>query len=68
MCSTLQRTVDHLRSEKLSLEQKLQDVETELKEINDSSRQIQSHTIDENHLFQHQILMKKNLQKVRLLI
>ncbi|CAF0802679.1 unnamed protein product [Adineta steineri] len=41
-CSTMQRTMEQLRGEKLSLERKLQDTEAELKTIDSSQRQVQS--------------------------
>ncbi|CAF1302561.1 unnamed protein product [Adineta steineri] len=41
-CSTMQRTMEQLRGEKLSLERKLHDTEAELKTIDSSQRQVQS--------------------------
>ncbi|CAF2331498.1 unnamed protein product [Rotaria sp. Silwood2] len=41
LCSTLQRSMDQLRSDKVTVERKLQDAEIRLKAIEDSNRQVQ---------------------------
>ncbi|CAF1549109.1 unnamed protein product, partial [Rotaria sp. Silwood1] len=54
-CSTLQRTMTQLRGDNSSLEQKLQDAQSELKAIDDSNKQIQlssNHIDDDNSNFE----------------